>query len=227
MNLQRRHDMNDPSWDWRAALSAGRLAHSSGSPERALERFREALSLARASGDTAGSAEALNSIGVALVGLGQLEEAAASFREVIAAMPGDPGAVTASKINLAQVLTQLKQYDESVALLRSALAGVEREAQPIEWATLQNNLGIVLSEMGRFDEAVATLSGALEVATRVFGERHPRTIALLGNLGVALRREGKKAEADSFLRQALAATEATLGSSHPNAQALRAELLAV
>ncbi|MDR3474353.1 MAG: tetratricopeptide repeat protein [Devosia sp.] len=158
--------------------------------------------------------------GLALHRQGKLDQAAARYQRVIAALPGDPRAkhllglvehqrgnqarahelielaVAAQPRNadylsdLALVLSALGRRQEAIERLRAALVVRPGDARAL------NMLGGLLVQQGRHAEAVECYRAALQ--------REPRSASLHNNLGSALTVLGDLAGAIAALRQALA-----------------------
>jgi tetratricopeptide (TPR) repeat protein/peroxiredoxin len=124
--------------------------------------------------------------GVAFFQHGYLEQAEASFKQVIAAKPDDPEAY----YNLGTLylrrnaLHDARQYLEQTVKLRPNY--------PEAW----NNLGMLDAQEGHADDAVRNFQQSLSL--------RPDYAIALANLGNLYRREGKFAEAEQFLSRALA-----------------------
>ncbi len=125
------------------------------------------------------------SYGVAMFQRGYLEQAAASFKQVIAAKPEEPeayynlGTLCLRKNNLADA----RQYLEQTVKLRPDY--------PEAW----NNLGMVAGQEGRADEAIRNFQQSLSL--------RPGYVTALLNLGNLYRRQGASAEAEKLLNRAL------------------------
>jgi len=123
--------------------------------------------------------------GVALFQRGYLEQAAASFQQVIAAKPNEPeayynlGTLYLRKNDLAKA----QQYLEQTVKLRPVY--------PEAW----NNLGMIAAQQGRADDAIHNFKESL-------AQRPDYAIALL-NLGNVYRRQGNFVESEKLLKRAL------------------------
>jgi len=123
--------------------------------------------------------------GVAFFQHGYLDQAEASFKQVIAGKPDDPEA----HYNLGTLylrrnaLADARQYLEQTVKLRPDY--------PEAW----NNLGMLDAQEGHSDEAVGNFLQSLRL--------RPDYAIALANLGNLYRREGKFAEAEQFLNHAL------------------------
>jgi tetratricopeptide (TPR) repeat protein len=130
-----------------------------------------------------------NSLGNALMILGEretgtarLEEAVGAFREALIEWTRvrQPLAWAATQGNLGNALTRLGEresgtarFEEAVAAYREAMRATIRAWAPLNWATTQNNLGTALTKLGeretgtaRLEEAVAAYRDALMETTR-------------------------------------------------------------
>jgi len=126
--------------------------------------------------------------GVALFQRGYLEQAAASFKQVIAAKPEDPEAY----YNLGTLylrkndLHNARQYlDQTVKL---------RPDYPEAW----NNLGMVAAQESQADEAIRNFKHSLSL--------RPSYAIALTNLGNVYRRQGDLDEAEKLLSRAMEIT---------------------
>jgi Flp pilus assembly protein TadD/peroxiredoxin len=123
--------------------------------------------------------------GVAFFQHGYLDQAEASFKQVIAAKPDDPEA----HYNLGTLylrrnaLTDARRYLEQTVKFRPDY--------PEAW----NNLGMLDAQEGHADEAVGNFMQSLAL--------RPDYAIALANLGNLYRREGRFAEAEKFLGRAL------------------------
>jgi Flp pilus assembly protein TadD/peroxiredoxin len=123
--------------------------------------------------------------GVAMYQHGYLEEAAESFREVIAAKPDDADAYyNLGTLNLRKnELQQAREYLEKTLKLRPDY--------PEAW----NNLGMIAAQQGASDEAIRDFQKSIQLRPRF-------AIALL-NLGNLYRRERNFPEAEKCLSEAI------------------------
>lgn len=124
--------------------------------------------------------------GVAFFQHGYLEQAEASFKQVIAARPNDPEAL----YNLGTLYLRRNALADSRRLLQQAVK--LRPDYPEAW----NNLGMIAAQENRGDEAVRDFEKSLEL-------RPGYTTALM-NLGNLYRREGDFANSRKMLERALA-----------------------
>jgi tetratricopeptide (TPR) repeat protein len=124
--------------------------------------------------------------GVAMFQHGYLDQAAASFEQVVAAKPDDAEAY----YNLGTLNLRRNNYQKAGEYLERALK--LRPEYPEAW----NNLGMIAAQAGKADEAVRSFQQALS-------QRPSYAVALL-NLGNVYRRQGSAAQAQDCLTRALA-----------------------
>jgi Flp pilus assembly protein TadD/peroxiredoxin len=123
--------------------------------------------------------------GIALFHRGYMEQAAESFRQVIAAQPNSSEAY----YNLGTLCLRTKKLREAQGYLEQAV-----QLQP-DYAEAWNNLGTIAAEQGRSDEAVANFQHSLSLK--------PGYAVALVNLGNLYRHRGDYDQAAKFLSQAL------------------------
>jgi tetratricopeptide (TPR) repeat protein len=124
--------------------------------------------------------------GVALFQRGYLDQAATSFKQVVAAKPNDPDAY----YNLGTLYLRKNELKEARRFLEQTVE--LRQDYPEAW----NNLGMIAAEENQPDEAVRNFRKSLSL-------RPEYTTALL-NLGNIYRRQGNLSDARQLLSRALA-----------------------
>ena len=130
-------------------------------------------------------AELHYNLGNALMDLGRLAEAAASYRRALEIKPD----FAEAHYNLGNALKDLGRLDDAVASYRRAL-----QIEP-EDAEAHYNLGVVLMNLGRLDDAVASHRRALEIK--------PDYAAAHYNLGIVLMELRRLDDAVACYRRAL------------------------
>jgi Flp pilus assembly protein TadD/peroxiredoxin len=123
--------------------------------------------------------------GVAMFQRGYLEQAAASFQQVIAAKPQEPEAY----YNLGTLYLRRNSFSDARRYLEQAVK--LRSNYPEAW----NNLGMVAVQEGYGDEAVRNFQRSLLL--------RPSYVTALLNLGNVYRRQGTLEEAEKLLSRAL------------------------
>jgi tetratricopeptide (TPR) repeat protein len=123
--------------------------------------------------------------GVAMFQRGYLEQAAASFREVIAAKPEEPEAY----YNLGTLYLRKNALPEARKYLEQTVK--LRPDYPEAW----NNLGMTAAQEGKADDAAQNFQKSLSL--------RPVYVTALLNLGNLYRRQGALDEAEKLLNRAL------------------------
>jgi Flp pilus assembly protein TadD len=194
-------------------MSTALAHHQAGRLEEAKELYRRVL---RAEPD---QADALNLLGVAVQGGGDVAEAVGLIRRAIAVNSGEAHYYT----NLGNALQAAGEVDEAVAVYRQGLmldpgaakahnnlgnalrarnrlgeaVACYRRALEIDdqYASAWSNLGAALATLEQLDEAVTALRRALLLS--------PGLVEALANLGNVLHIQGKLAEAEEATRKAI------------------------
>ncbi|MBF5045153.1 tetratricopeptide repeat protein [Aggregicoccus sp. 17bor-14] len=140
----------------------------------------------------------------------QLAEAVLSRR------PGDVDAAQRLYSVRGAVLLVNDKYVEGEALLRRALALVERSAGPdsIEAADVHQRLGQALENQGKYEEALVSYGRSRAVFERVFGPEHPQVGYALITTASALG-ELRRQEAAELAERGVAILEKALSASSP------------
>jgi Flp pilus assembly protein TadD/peroxiredoxin len=126
--------------------------------------------------------------GVAMFQRGYLEQAVASFKQVIAAKPQDPEA----NYNLGTLYLRRNAFPDARQYLEQTVK--LRPTYPEAW----NNLGMVAAQEGHTDEAIRNFKQSLLL--------RPSYSIALTNLGNVYRRQGAFEEAEKLLTRALEIT---------------------
>jgi tetratricopeptide (TPR) repeat protein len=165
---------------------------------------------------------ALNDLGVALEGLGQLDAAEAAFDEALAGRtrllgPRDK-AVLETVGNLAFVHDGRGDTEGALGLMRSGLAIAESLPDPPRMALLgfNNNIGATYQDLGRDAEAAPYLRRAAEIASELLGPDHPDTLTIRGNLASLEAELGRPERAAELFAELASARAETLGPGAPD-----------
>ncbi len=168
--------------------------------------------------------------------LGEVKEAEATYRSVIADCTGDPEVelryrVTAAYANVIQLRAGFGTVDEAASLAAElvALRGADREQSIRELVALERE-GIVLRylEAGRDEEAIAAaeqLVAALAESNVAADRLH--VARALTNGGLALRRLGREAEVLPTFQKVIARYGAETGAVETNPPELNALVVRV
>ena len=154
-------------------------------PKTPEERMRKALPFAGTLYEEEGFQRNDFTYGVALFQRGYLEQAAASFQQVIAAKPNEPDAY----YNLGTLYLRKNAFAEARQNLEQTVK--LRHDYPEAW----NNLGMIAAQQGQADEAIRDFKASLLL--------RPDYATALLNLGNVYRRQGNYTEAEKLLKRAL------------------------
>jgi serine/threonine-protein kinase len=183
---------------------------------------REAVAIWRAIGDPAGTAAALDGLGVALDLGGKPAEAVATLEEAIAlgrlAHGEGERRVVLTECNLAGALHRAGRLDASLAAFKRCVA---RRRQILgdrhtDVALSLNNQALVHSDLGQYDLAEPLYAEALAIRRAVWGEHHPEVAATLNNLAIVTFQRSRYREAAERFRELIGVWEALVGPDHPN-----------
>lgn len=210
-------DPVESAWDWRASLSAGRLALDQERFDRAKEWLTEARRRATAEDNRRAVAEIDNSLGVLMARTG---DQAAAEKILLGAVStnrelGDVSALAASMNNLAHVYSDMDRLEEAEALYREAISQIETLGPSSEVSASFANLGVVEARRGDFVGALEALDKAIEIDRTILGQYHPRLVTSLVNRAHVAVRVGRRAEALGGLREALVIAESVFDTGDP------------
>ncbi|MGH2586486.1 MAG: ATP-binding protein, partial [Dehalococcoidia bacterium] len=192
-----------PAIRTRAAGGAGNLARMQGDLTAARALYEESLDFARAEGDRAATALALNQLGIVSLFEGDFTAARTLFEQslTIRRAIGDTFGMARTLNNLGllareqgDIATARTFYEQSMPLMRAA--GDRRGV-----AGVLLNLGTIARDQGDLAAARSLLQESLSL----FGERGDKASvsAVLNNLAVVVTEQGDFAEATSLHHQSL------------------------
>ena len=182
--------------------------------------LRRALAIAETSGDRVLLAEALNSLSLTLLDLGETARAEPVLRRAISIfvqLEGE-GSIEAAKAanNLAMVYAAEHDYAKAEAELLDAIPIYEAALGPIhpELIAPLNNMFTILGAQNRFDEGEAYLRRALLIAGHESSEG-VRVTQLRSNLGSLEAHRGNYAAAAQIFQGVIAEIERMFGPDDP------------
>jgi tetratricopeptide (TPR) repeat protein len=195
-----------PGHATRLAATLNRYLDGSGHYPEAIAIHGCARSAARAAGDLAAEAEALNALGCAYLAQGALPRAKDHLRQALGLWgeTRDQTGEARAHLNLASAEEQLGRGHQAIRLshLRRALTLFREAGDQIGEVRALNNLGVDEMQQGRYQQAASHLERALTVL-RETGDRTGEAYAL-HNLGDIELRQGRYQQATSYLEQAMA-----------------------
>jgi DNA-binding CsgD family transcriptional regulator len=162
------------SWWANALMLMGRY-------QKAVRASEQAMAVARAAGDVLSEIRTRGASGVALIGLGALDEGTAALREAeaMARAHGLDGEAVRNAANLADALHSAGRSPEAEEVARQAVKESERLGYKAEWVKLL--VAEIAIDRGRWTEADALLAGERGGATTVallYGELTRAALAL-------------------------------------------------
>lgn len=143
-------------------------------------------------------------------------------REVVATrraqLDSDDPQIAAALNDLALVLKQAGERDETEAAFREAIAIHRAAANPdtLELATALKNLADFLLEVGEYDEAERFLAESIVLRRAVLSSSHPSVAIGLQSIATLERDRGRFVEAEAPVREALEINRSVLGADHPH-----------
>ena len=188
----------------RAWFLLGKQSILAGNSRQAADEYLiRALVIQERLGSDAGRAEVQNALGVAYNDLGELDEAAESYKKAaeIRQRIGDRRGLAATLRNLAAVDAVRGEHERAERRLAEALAIVEGLGDLSGQADLANDLGLLAEERGHYEEALEHYLRGLQLRRRV---GHTLSVAeSLNNVGYVGYLLGRFEDATVYWQQAL------------------------
>jgi|GEM_PF-195347 len=186
------------------------------------KRFREARELFELLGKHHGSDDEgyLNGMCAVYFRQAQHSDAEPFMRRLLAirrSRLGDDHPSTLESIkNLATLLSEMGQYEESHQLFEEALEGIRRKLGPAHPRTLDTyrDFSNMCNLSGNYDEAVALREAELAVYENELTDQHHRRVECLRNLGMVRYNQKLFDKAEPLLQRALAEATERLGADH-------------
>jgi tetratricopeptide (TPR) repeat protein len=161
----------------------GEFKRRTGDFREAETACREAISQAQSAGSARREADALNSLGLTLWGMGQLQQARMAFTRSLELGQAELGKSAEAKAanNLAILAEEMGDYTAAEKLLRQARAIYVDIGDRRNGSYSAGNLANILTCFGRYREALNLFAAADRVFVAT-GETHPHMYTL-GNIG--------------------------------------------
>lgn len=180
-----------------------------GDPERALELYLKAASIARAAGMQKDLSSLLGDMAVAYRRMGNVPAAIATNRQAIEAARacGHDLNIARWSGNLGGLLYANKDIEGAEACFREGLEAAARTGSPEQMSIAAGHLAGMMGERGRFTEAVETMAQAREYAKSsptVTSIVRSQELGLFLRWADSLREEGRLREAREVISRALA-----------------------
>jgi tetratricopeptide (TPR) repeat protein/CHAT domain-containing protein len=125
--------------------------------------------------------------------------------------------VARSLINLAQLYSEMGQYEKALPLQELAVSVYKKglgEEHP-EVARSLNNLALLYFKMGQYEKTLPLQEQALKIDKKTLGEDHPDVARSLNNLAQLYSDMGQYEKALPLQEQALSIIKKALGDDHP------------
>lgn len=205
----------------------GQLVTQVGEVEEGTELLRAALAGRSGDGSTPEQIAATKSnLALALRGLGETEEAAGLYNEVIAealaSNGGDSLTIVSELLGLGQVRQWEDDYDEALRLFSEARRIKEEAgARDAQLAHIIHNMGVVHGVVDRQPQAKTLHDEALDLWLWLFPDGHPEIARSYEALGRTTELMGRWQEADSMFNLAIGTWSALYGDDHAQIATIR------
>jgi CHAT domain-containing protein/Tfp pilus assembly protein PilF len=172
-------------------------------PQKALEYYNSALSIAREVGDREQEATTLNNIGSVYDTIGQIQQALKYFN---AALPifrelGDRSGEASILNNIGLAYDNLKRPQEALESYNLALPIAKKVGDRSKEAIILNNIGLANDNIGEPLQALESYNRALAVYRKAGNSREEATT--LSNIGAVYSAIGQTHEALEYYKQSL------------------------
>ncbi|MBP2338261.1 DNA-binding SARP family transcriptional activator [Saccharothrix coeruleofusca] len=166
--------LGDPEARFVMLFNLGVALTQSDRSEEALERLREALEVARSSGDVNGLARTLTTVADTLQTLGRMAESEAYYREAleVSRAAGSRWAEANAHHNLGLLYRSTRRYAEAKTWLRAAVEMYQEVGEQCGESMCHTDLASVLLESGELADAALAARTALSVASAAASPYH-------------------------------------------------------
>ncbi len=107
------------------------------------------------------------------------------------------------------------KYEDALIAHQKAAALVDKEAEPVMWAEVQNMAALVLLELARYSEAEPLVEEVARIRSEHIGPDAPETVTSLSHLAIILHATNKLTEAEMVMKMVLLLDEENHGKDHP------------
>ncbi|MEV6984684.1 tetratricopeptide repeat protein [Sphaerisporangium sp. NPDC051017] len=203
LGLASARESDDPRAEPRMLLALAAAHLNLQNFERAAEMCGRAADLSHASGHELGEASALDSLGVAYLGMGRPGEAIVRFEQALAIHRriGQQRGVALLIRRMGEVTRDLGRFDEAVQWFRDAYGLFGAMSERYNQVRVLNGLGRTYLLVGRPGDAVESLTEALSLAETI-GARYEQA-DIRTSLAEALAPTGDRARAIDHLARAV------------------------
>ncbi|MER2566569.1 MAG: serine/threonine-protein kinase [Myxococcaceae bacterium] len=151
-----------------------------------------------------------------------LHRAREAFDVVAGILPDQEKALGASNPHVGRLLmvqsnaaTELRRFDEALALQRRALAVFEGAKVALMVGVTTRSMGVTACAAGRLDDALTSFDAARRHFVETYGPTHEEVLATDEALGACLLEQHRPADALPLFEQTLKAREASAGPDDP------------
>lgn len=154
--------------------------------------------------------------------MGRVQEAEATYREVLAAYEKRPDTepleMVHLKSNIAVLYTRLQRFDEAEVMYKEVITFATKSlgAEHPETLLTMANLAAQYNRTARWDLSVPLLEKVLDAQERVLGDTHSKTLISRNNLAVAYTKLGRWDRGEKMIRDGLAKANETYGPKGPS-----------
>lgn len=203
-------------------LSEGQRLHKEGtaaSKQKAIEKYKQALSLWRAVGDRRAESETLDELGSVYYDLGEGQKAQGYLTDALALfrLAGDQGGDAQTLNNLGRVYDDLGERQKALDYYNQALPLWQTVGDRDGEARTLNGIGVVYDELGDRLKALDYYNQSLQLRLTV-GDRYGQA-QTLSNIGAVYDELGERLKALDYYDQALPLRRA-LGDRYGQGQTL-------
>jgi tetratricopeptide (TPR) repeat protein len=189
--------------------------------EGALKIAVEMLKEASGGGESRSLVEALSDLGLAQLGLNNIEASEKTLSEALETAerikPPDELAIASARNNLGKLYEQCEKFDEAEPMLTRAL-GTRRRLLPqadLQVAESLTALAALHSARTKLNLAEVLLNEALTIRQKILGKTHPQVTRTRQALVSLYRRLGKLFEAERAWPDVIEQLEDSLPKEHP------------
>jgi len=125
-----------------------------------------------------------------------------------------PGERAALHINAAVGAYYAGELEIAEAESKRALELIDRDAEPLRWATASLNLASYMRKRGAIETAVPTIRAVIDVYTAELGRVHPDVAEAYRELAISLKNLERFDEARQAAQASLAITAEAMGEAH-------------
>ena len=195
--------ISDNSKEAQILVTLGISSFKAGEYEKALDSFRQALSIYREAKDIKGEGIALNSIGIIYNNLGYYQKALNYYQQslIVSRQIVDRASEASLLNNIGAVYRNLGEYQKALEFSERALL-LRREVKDRRGeGTALNNIGVLYSAIGQYTKALEYYQQSLAISRELRDKANE--VSLLNNIGIIYSNLGDYQKALEFSQIAL------------------------